>query len=580
MIKRNLKRLIPLVLAILLLLPAVPAVHAETGSCGESLQWEFAGGKLTVTGSGAMADYSEENPAPWYSLRDKIVALSLPDGLTRVGSFAFAQCSQLQTVTLPDTVTEVGESAFFACLRLQFLTLSANLLRIEESGFERCLRLQSVTLPYGLQYIGYQAFWRCESLMSIVIPATVTHLDMAVFAYCYGLVRAQIDAPIREIPQWLFYGCDSLSAVTLPETVKASDEYAFYGCETLNTVYYPGNQKDAKNLVSDIADYLEGFSNINISAGSSDTAAGVEETDDDRIYTTVTKTEDAELSTQTTQTVPEGSTKPTATQPQLSATVTGDSGWTDVVEETEKLLENYGNHLDEGQKIPVTVQVSSGIEPDVQQLAPLAGKPVELTLQTADGNVWTVDCSGLTADRLKENLILSYTLTPADTKWSEKLGGAEVYLLRFQRDMQINAQVQLRIPTIPARANAFLYQRKGSSLQQLQAVVVDDDGYACFYLAAVDTKTEYYVGINVTNASTEDVLVPKTLQEDYLIPPMQSIDYVITGRKSSWNMDISQVTWILVAVVIGSVAVVGGVVFFLNKRKLKRGYIPDIYEDE
>ena len=584
MIKRNLKRLIPLVLAILLLLPCIPAAYAETGSCGESLQWEFAGGKLTVTGSGAMADYSEENPAPWYSLRDKIVALSLPDGLTRVGSFAFAQCSQLQTVTLPDTVTEVGESAFFACLRLQFLTLSANLLRIEESGFERCLRLQSVTLPYGLQYIGYQAFWRCESLMSIVIPATVTHLDMAVFAYCYSLVRAQIDAPIREIPQWLFYGCNALAAVTLPETVKGSDEYAFYGCETLNTVYYPGDQQSAKELVSDIADYLDGFGNANVSAGSSGTASSMEQTSQDgttnRVSTTVTKTEDAELGSQTTQTIPQGSSKPTATQPQLSATVNGDSGWTDVVEETEKLLENYGNQLDEGQKIPVTVQVSSGIEPDVQQLAPLAGKPVELTLQTADGNAWTVDCSGLTVQQLKENLSLSYTLTPADAKWSEKLGGAETYFLQFHRDMQINAQVQLRIPTIPARASAFLYQRRGNNLQQLQAVLVDDDGYACFYLAAVDTKTEYYIGINVTGASKENVLIPQSLQEDYLIPPMQSIDYEITGRKSSWGMNISQVTWILVAVVVGSVAVVGGVVFFLNKRKLRRGYIPDIYEDE
>lgn len=582
--KCNLKRLIPVLLAILLLIPGVPTVSAESGSCGENLQWEFTGGTLTVTGSGAMADYSEEAPAPWYAFRDRIVKLSLPEGLTRVGSYAFAQCTQLQTVTLPDTVTEVGESGFFACERLQFLTLNAGLKRIEDSGFERCLRLQSVVLPYGLESIGYQAFWRCESLLSIHIPTTVTHLDMAVFAYCYSLVRAQIDAPIRQVPQWLFYSCTSLGAVTLPATVKQADEYAFYGCQTLNTVYHPGNKQDTKELVSDIADYLDGFSSINVSAGGSDTATSVEQTQQEDttqlVNTTVTKTENAELGTQTTQTIPQGSTKPTVTQPQINATVTGDTGWGDVVEETEKILENYGTQLEDGQKVPVTVLVPEGITPDPEQLAPLAGKPVELTLQTAGGNAWTVDCSALTPETLKENLALSYTLTQADAKWSEKLGGAETYLLQFHRDMQINAQVRIRIPTVPARANAFLYQRKGNNLQQLQAVVVDDDGYAHFYLAAVDTETQYYIGINVTDASVEDVLIPQSLQEDYLIPPMQSIDYVITGRKSSWGMNIGQITWILVGVVLASVAIVGGVLFALNKRKLKNGYIPDIYEED
>ena len=581
---RNLRRLLPVLLAILLLLPCVPVVHAESGTCGENLQWEFSGGTLTVTGTGAMADYSGEAPAPWYSLREKIVKLILPEGLTRVGSYAFAQCTQLEAVRLPDTVIEVGESSFFACERLQFLTLSSNLQRIEESGFERCLRLQSVALPYGLQYIGYQAFWRCESLLSITVPATVTHLDMAVFAYCYSLVRAQIDAPIREVPQWLFYLCSSLGAVTLPGSVKQADEYAFYGCQTLNTVYYSGNQQETKELVSDISDYLDGFSNINISAGNSDSATSVEETKKEdttqRVNTTVTKTEEAELGTQTTQQFPEGSSKPSSTQPQINATVTGESGWSDVVEETEEVLENYGDQLQEGQKVPVTVLVPEHVMPDPEPLAPLAGKPVDLTIQTAGGNVWTVDCSKVTPQQLKENLAISYTLTPAEEKWSKKLGGAETYLLKFGADMQINATVLVRIPSIPARANAFLYQRKGSTLQQLQAVVVDDSGYAHFYLAAVDTETDYYIGINVTNASTENVLVPQPLQEDYLIPPMQSIDYVITGRKSSWGMNISQVTWILVAVVVASVAIVGGTLYVLNKRKLKKGYIPDIYEED
>jgi hypothetical protein len=191
-----------------------------------------------------------------------------------------------------------------------------------------------------------------------------------------------------------------------------------------------------------------------------------------------------------------------------------------------------------------------------------------------------VDCSGVTAQTLEENLVLSYTLTVAEEKWSKKLGGAEMYLLKFHNAMQINAEVLIRIPTVSARANAFLYQRKGSKLQQLQAVVVDDAGYAHFYLGAVDEKTDYFVGINVAEASQENVIVPQPLQDDYRIPPMQSIDYVITGRKSSWNMTIGQVTLIIIGVLVASAAVVGGVLYVMNKQKLRKGYVPKLDEEE
>lgn len=584
--KRNLRRLSVWLLTVLLVASCIPAAHAveTSGTCGEGLQWQFADGVLTVTGSGAMEDYTEADPAPWYPLRGSIIGLSLPDGLTRVGNYAFAECAYLEAVRLPDTVTEVGKNGFFACENLRFVTLSSKLERIEESGFERCVKLQWLELPHGLKSIGYQAFWRCESLLNIVVPETVTDLGMAVFAYCFSLVQAQIDAPITQVPQWLFYGCSSLGSVTLPASVKGADEYAFYGCDTLNTVYYPGSKQETKELISDIAEYLPDFNNSSVSAGSSDTAISVEEKpqgdETQRVTSTVTITENAEIGTQTTQQIPQEGTKPSSTQPQVNATVTGNSGWSDVVQETEKVLENYGDQLQDGQKVPVTVYVPHDVEVDSQQLAPLAGKPVVLTVHTAAGNGWTVDCSGVTPQTLEENLVLSYTLTVADEKWREKLGGAETYLLKFHNTVQINAEVLIRIPTVPARANAFLYQRKGSKLQQLQAVVVDDNGNAHFYLGAVDTKTEYYIGINVADAATDNVLVPQSLQEEYRIPPMQSIDYVITGRKSSWGMNIGQVTWILLGVLVGSVAIVGGVLYMMNKRKLRMGYVPKLEDEE
>ena len=61
---------------------------------------------------------------------------------------------------------------------------------------------------------------------------------------------------------------------------------------------------------------------------------------------------------------------------------------------------------------------------------------------------------------------------------------------------------------------------------------------------------------------------------------MSDIEYIITGRKSSWGMNIWQVTGILVAVLAGCAIAVGVVIFAMNKRRLKAGYIPPMDDEE
>ena len=101
------------------------AEDAYSGACGaegSSLEWAFdaATGALTVSGTGAMADYGTEieEQAPWYGYRDEIKSVSLPDGLTKIGSYAFRHCSKLSAITIPESVDEIGASAFGGCEKL------------------------------------------------------------------------------------------------------------------------------------------------------------------------------------------------------------------------------------------------------------------------------------------------------------------------------------------------------------------------------------------------------------------------------------------------------------------------------
>ena len=85
---------------------------------------------------------------------------------------------------------------------------------------------------------------------------------------------------------------------------------------------------------------------------------------------------------------------------------------------------------------------------------------------------------------------------------------------------------------------------------------------------------------SVPDAPIDEAIVPENLYSEYGIrEPIDTMEYVITGRKSSWGMNITQVTWIMMGVLFVCVVGVGITMFLLNKRKLKRGYIPDLDEE-
>ena len=92
------------------------------GECGENLSWIFDtnSGLLTVTGSGAMDDYADEEDVPWHEFRSDIVTVELPEGLTVIGKNAFADCERLDSVKIPEGVTRIGDAAFLNCLSLNY----------------------------------------------------------------------------------------------------------------------------------------------------------------------------------------------------------------------------------------------------------------------------------------------------------------------------------------------------------------------------------------------------------------------------------------------------------------------------
>ena len=82
--------------------------------------------------------------------------------VTSIGVFAFERCSSdLISVTIPDGVTTIGDWAFGFCRYLTSIMIPESVTEIGESAFEDCRSLRSVTIPSGVTTIGDWAFYEC-----------------------------------------------------------------------------------------------------------------------------------------------------------------------------------------------------------------------------------------------------------------------------------------------------------------------------------------------------------------------------------------------------------------------------------
>jgi hypothetical protein len=67
--------------------------------------------------------------------------VSLPSGLTYIGSSAFSQCTALSEITLPDAVKTIDSEAFRACTNLKKIVISCNVVTMESNIFAGCTKL-------------------------------------------------------------------------------------------------------------------------------------------------------------------------------------------------------------------------------------------------------------------------------------------------------------------------------------------------------------------------------------------------------------------------------------------------------
>ena len=209
--------------------------------------------------------------------------VDIPDGVTKIGAFAFGGRGNLTDVTIPDSVTDIGAQAFFDCCNLSELEIPQDVTSIGESAFFNCIGLSSISIPSNVTSVGKDAFMYCRNLESVIFkgdaPSVGNNLFDNVSSSCTVYVSKSstgwgVDIPgewkglrieymsfelifedgvvigyegtcpanlnianyssnVARIGDRAFSGCSGLANVAIPDSVEAIAPTAFDGCEKL-----------------------------------------------------------------------------------------------------------------------------------------------------------------------------------------------------------------------------------------------------------------------------------------------------------------------------------------------------------
>lgn len=470
-LQRNISRLMAVLLVLMLLVGAFPvALAAESGTCGADLSWSFDEGTLTITGSGDMTDFLESTMSPWYHLREEILKISLPDGLTSVGSLAFYECKKLTAVVIPNSVSRIGDYAFANCTGIELLNLGSGVENIGECAFSDCYKVASLTLPTSLKTIGVKTFYRCESITTLTVPSSVTGIGTEAFGYCKALVTADIQAQLRTIPDLLFYGCDSLVSVKLPDSATGVGEYAFRGCDQLTTVYYDGEEKTPDQIQQIVDQDVPGFNDTGNVTGGNETDVVISgtatENPDGSVTqenTSVNRGDHSTTSTIITNTHPEDSLTGDITT-DITITIEEEEGWDEATDAVKDALKGINDAITStgstSQPTEITVYVKDAENIDEDFVDALAGRDVTVTIITQDGSIWQIKGTDVDTKTEAESYDLRYEVTPGSAELCEELGTTKCYVVRFLAPAQINAEVMILLNPSLSLQNATLFERR------------------------------------------------------------------------------------------------------------------------
>lgn len=174
---------------------------------------------------------------------DETGTLTIPEGVTIIGSSVCKNLINLKSLKMPDSVTRILDNAFSNCKNLETIELSRNLTVIGREAFNDCYSLKRIEIPDSVTTIEAYAFGSCDSLEEVKLSKELKEIAPFLFDHCESLKRIEIGEKVQKIGSFAFNICPNLESVTLPESLEEIEMYAFSGCKRLKNINFPEDLK-------------------------------------------------------------------------------------------------------------------------------------------------------------------------------------------------------------------------------------------------------------------------------------------------------------------------------------------------
>lgn len=152
--------------------------------------------------------------------------ITLPNSVKSIVSYAFMDCTSLQSVTFSNSVISVGANAFSTCWSLSEINLNPTLLHVGDYAFNDTpwfydLDEEFVVLGDGVlvKFNSYETV--------VVVPDNVKNISAGVFENINYITTMALPTTLNYIGERAFAGCISLEKMNFPSSVSYIGDDAF-----------------------------------------------------------------------------------------------------------------------------------------------------------------------------------------------------------------------------------------------------------------------------------------------------------------------------------------------------------------
>ena len=168
--------------------------------------------------------------------------------VTKTGFRAFSYSTVITHVSLPEGLTEIGTLSLSPMPNLESVTLPSTLVRIKTGALAQNPKLTAIAFPAGLQAIDWGAFAE-SGLVSVTLPEGMTHVVGASFNGLPDLESVTLPSTIESIDNGALGNDPKLTTVTIPASVSFFGSEAFDGDSGLTSIHFQGNSPEVDDTL-------------------------------------------------------------------------------------------------------------------------------------------------------------------------------------------------------------------------------------------------------------------------------------------------------------------------------------------